>query len=206
MKPRKAVRSAILLLALLSFSGCIQYAYYVEQETANDVAGVRGASQIWARELVVSFTPPDDWEYPEDRWAVVESELKSWYAAWIVSRVQKSGAMVSVVSWDEELKDGVILETNLTKMEKGSHGWTGLGAGMTKREKGWATVTFRDAQSGEQLYASEITMESGVGSADGGFGFKDRVKFLMWHCANSVLDLMQNGALGIGPRTQKGKG
>ena len=74
-----------------------------------------------------------------------------------------------------------------------------MGVGMTRRERGWATAVFREAASGRVLYANRMTMESGVGSAEGGLGCKDRVIYFGWHTANSVLDLFQQSdALGLG--------
>ncbi len=202
------MRRALALLGIVALGlgplGCIRYQYRVEAEATQDLEQVRQSPQLWARELVVSFTPPPEWEYPAERWTIVEAELQKWYAAWIVARVQSADRQVTMLEPGQEADTGVVLEVDLTKIEKGSHGWTGTGVGMTKNEAGWATIIFREAGSGRPLYESEITMESAVGSSSGGFGFKDRVKFLMWHCANAIRDLMEQGALGEGLRNQSG--
>jgi hypothetical protein len=126
-----------LLLITLGSTGCIRYAYRVDMESEQDLARVRAENEINARELVVSFCPPAEWEYPDERW--------------------------------------VIIDVDLTKIDRGEHGWTGMGFGMKTSEVGYATIVFRD-----------------------------RVKYLMWHCANSIRDLLAQGTLGEGMRNQDG--
>jgi hypothetical protein len=193
-----------LLIITLGSTGCIRYSYRVDMESEQDLARVRAAQNIMARELVVSFHPPAEWEYPEDRWVVIDADLKQWYAGWIVNRLKTPEREVAMIELGEIVENGIVLEVDLTEIDKGEHGWTGMGFGMKTSEVGYATIVFRDGTSGELLYQSEISMKSSVGSSDGGLGFRDRVKFLMWHCANSIRDLMAQGTLGEGMRNQDG--
>ena len=74
------------------------------------------------------------------------------------------------------------------------------------RKKVEELYTRMDNKTIRKVYAyyKQATEGDISGKRPSALRFRDRVKFLMWHCANAIRDLMAEGELGEGVRNQDG--
>ena len=174
--------------------------------TVNDLSVVRSANEIKAHELIVSCNPPADWNDTESAWKEYIGYFKEHYVQQVIERLKNANININLVAGDEYLQEGILLEFDLYKIQlEGPHEFTGLGWSRTTPAYGWAKMTLRDIKSGKILYKSKLKADSLTGGYHTGIGLSEHMRIIMYHYSNAIKDLLKQGALGEGLRTQDGK-